>query len=376
MRSDLTSRNSRRRFLLPAAVVAVAVLAAGCRDKKAGGPGAGAAPPPMPVEVAQATRGDVRETLHALGTIEAAERVKVTAEIDAIVRELPFEEGRIVRKGQVLAVLNDSELRAEAVRAAALRNQAKLTSERFEQLSREKIASPQDRDNAVAALQVADANVRVAQARLGKTRIFAPFSGVVGSRLVSPGAYVRAGDVITELARIDTVKVAFAVPERYLADLRRGAGVTVTTVAFPGKPFTGAVNVVDPILDPTTRSARLTAVIPNPSGELRPGMSADVNAVLAERLQAVTVPDEAVFAEGDRNFVFVIQPDSSVVRRAIRLGVRQPGRVEVIQGLNGGEKVVRAGHQKLFEGAKVAPVESAAAVGTPAPSPAAGGTKP
>jgi multidrug efflux pump subunit AcrA (membrane-fusion protein) len=161
MRSDLTSRNSRRRFLLPAAVAAAAILAAGCRDKKAGGPGAGAAPPPMPVEVAQATRGDVRESLHALGTIEAAERVKVTAEIDAIVRELPFEEGRIVRKGQVLAVLNDSELRAEAVRAAALRNQAKLTSERFEELSREKIASPQDRDNAVAALQVADANVRL-----------------------------------------------------------------------------------------------------------------------------------------------------------------------------------------------------------------------
>ena len=164
------------------------------------------------VEVAEATRGDVRETLHALGTIEAAERVKVTAEIDAIARELPFEEGRLVRKGQVLAVLNDSELRAEAGRAAAIRNQARLTSERFDQLSQEKIASPQDRDNAHASLQVADANVRLAQARLGKTRIVAPFSGVVGSRLVSPGVYLRAGDAITELARIDTVKVAFACP--------------------------------------------------------------------------------------------------------------------------------------------------------------------
>jgi len=376
MRSDLTSRNRRRRFLLPATVVAVAAFAAGCRDKKAGGPGAGAAPPPMPVEVAEATRGDVRETLHALGTIEAAERVRVTVEIDQIVRALPFEEGRVVRRGQVLAILNDSELRAEAGRAVALRNQARVTAERFERLSQQRISSPQDLDNARAALEVAEANVRLAQARLAKTRIVAPFSGVVGSRLVSPGAYVRAGDAITELARIDTVKVAFAVPERYLADLRRGASVTVTTVAFPGKPFTGAVNVVDPILDPTTRSARLSAVIPNPSGELRPGMSADVNAVLAERAQAVTVPDEAVFAEGDRNFVFVVQPDSTVVRRAIKLGARQPGRVEVADGLKGGEKVVRAGHQKLFEGAKVAPVESAPAGVSPAPSPAAGGTKP
>ncbi len=360
-------RSNLSRVLVVATSLAVA---AGCRGKKGSG---SFTAPPVPVEVAEATRGDVRETLHALGTIEAQERVKVTVEIDAIARELPFDEGRLVRKGQVLAVLNDSELRAEARRAEALRDQARLSWERLDQLSREKIASTQDRDNARAALQVAEANVKLAEARLEKTRITAPFSGVVGSRLVSPGSFLRQGDAITELARIDTVKVAFAVPERYLADLTRGAGVTVATVAFPGKPFAGAVNVVDPILDPATRSARLTAVIPNPGGELRPGMSADVSAVLAERPQAVTVPDEAVFAEGDRNFLFVVQPDSTVVRRPVELGARQPGRVEIREGLTGGEKVVRAGHQKLFDGAKVSPVQSAAEA--PAPS-ATGASKP
>jgi membrane fusion protein (multidrug efflux system) len=373
MVSEYRSKNRRCGIL---AIAAAFALVAACRGgKKAAGPGGGAAGmPPMPVEVAEATRGNVQETLHALGTIEAAERVKITAEIDQIARELPFEEGRIVPKGQVLAVLNDSELRAEVGRAEALRDQARVSAARFEQLSKERIASPQDLDNARAALQVAEANLRLAQARLAKTKIVAPFGGVVGSRLVSPGVYLRAGDVITELARIDTVKVAFAVPERYLSDLRRGAQVKVTTVAFPGKEFKGSVNVVDPILDPTTRSARLTAVIPNPQGELRPGMSADVSAVLAERPQAVTVPDEAVFAEGDRNFLFVVQPDSTVVRREVKLGARQPGRVEIREGLQGGEKVVRAGHQKLFEGAKVQPVTSAA--GAP-PSPAApGGTRP
>ncbi|HEY3172194.1 MAG TPA: efflux RND transporter periplasmic adaptor subunit [Thermoanaerobaculia bacterium] len=370
-------RQSHTRESLSAAVLLslalVSTVTAGCSKKKEA---KGFAPPPVPVEVAEATRGNVRESLHALGTIEAAERVKVTAEIDAIARELPFDEGRLVRKGQVLAVLNDAELRADAGRVAAIRDQARLTSQRFEQLSREKIASSQDRDNARAALRVAEANVRLAQARLKKTRILAPFSGVVGSRLVSPGVYLKAGDAITELARIDTVKVAFAVPERYLADLRRGANVTVTTVVFPGKEFTGSVNVVDPILDPGTRSARLTAVIPNPSGDLRPGMSADVNAVLAERAQAVTVPDEAVFAEGDRNYVFVVQPDSTVARRAIKLGARQTGRVEVQEGLRGGDKVVRAGHQKLFDGAKVSAVQSSAATASAPSPPPAGGTKP
>jgi membrane fusion protein (multidrug efflux system) len=361
-RNETTSTSVLGRLLL----LAGAALAAGCGEKKAA---TGFTPPPVPVEVAVATKGEVRETLRALGTVEAAERVKVTAEIDAVARSLPFEEGRIVRRGQLLAALNDSELRAEAGRAAALRDQARLSWERLDHLSRQKIASPQERDNARAAVQVAEANLRLAQARLQKTRIFAPFSGVVGSRLVSPGAYLRAGDAIAELARIDTVKVAFAVPERYLADLRRGASVTVTTVAFPDKKFTGTVNVVDPILDPGTRSARLTAVLPNAEGELRPGMSADVTAVLAERPQAVTVPDESVFAEGDRNFLFVVQPDSSVARRAVTLGAREAGRVEIREGLAGGEKIVRAGHQKLFDGAKVTAVESAAA----APSPAAGG---
>lgn len=354
-----------RRFAISTLFVAAAAAAACGRKKTA----AAFTPPPVPVEVASATRGDVKETLHALGTVEAEEQVKVTVEIDGIVRALPFEEGRLVRKGQVLAILNDTELRAEVRRAAALRDQARLTYARFEQLSKEQIASPQDRDNARAALEVAEANLGLAQARLSKTRVVAPFSGVVGSRLVSPGAYLRAGDAITEIARIDTVKVVFAVPERYLADLRRGAGVTVTTVVFPGKEFRGTVNVLDPILDAATRSARLSARISNPQGELRPGMSADVTAVIAERPQAVTVPDEAVFAEGDRNFVFVVQPDSTVVRKPVKLGARQPGRVEIREGLQGGEKVVRAGHQKLFDGTKVSPVDATA---TP-PGPAAGG---
>lgn len=344
---------------LAAGAVAVLVpLLAGCRGSK---DPAGFAPPPMAVEVAEAKVGPVRETLHALGTVEAFERIKVATEIDALVLELPFEEGRLVQEGQPLALLNDRELSADARRAEALRDLAQLNFERFERLSKENIASSQDRDNAQATLKVAEANLRLSQARLAKARIVAPFSGVVGRRLVSPGAFLKAGDVITDLARVDRVKLTFNVPELYLAELKRGARVTLTTVAYPGKEFTGTVDFVDPILDPGTRSASLLAVIPNPRGELRPGMSADVTAVLAERPNAITVPDEAVFAEGDRNYLYVVKPDSTVTRRAVQLGSRQPGSVEVTEGLQPGEKVVRAGHQKLFEGAKISTVESAPA---------------
>lgn len=353
--------------ILLAFAAAAALYGTACGKSKATG---GFTPPPANVEVAAARVETVRETFNSVGTVEAAERVTIASELDAVVVELPFDEGRYVQKGQLLARLNDLELAAEARRAAALREQARLSFERFQSLAAENVASSQERDNAKASLDVAEANLNLARARLSKTRITASFAGVIGRRLVSPGAFLRTGDVITDLARIDEVKVGFAMPEVYLADLRRGARVTVTTPAYPGKEFAGAVDVVDPTLDPGTRSVRLIARVKNPRAELRPGMSADVRAVLAERPGAITVPAEAVFGEGASNYVFRVNPDSTVTRREVKLGARQEGRVEVTAGLAAADRVVRAGHQKLFEGAKIVAVQETA------PQPAAAGSKP
>lgn len=362
----LRPRSLRSRAGLPAAALLLLFCAA-CGKKTQGQ----FTPPPTNVEVAPVTSETVRETFQALGTVEAAERVTVASEIDGIVLELPFEEGRYAKRGQLLARLNDAELRAEVGRAAALRDQARLNFDRARSLFEQQITSSQERDNASAVLGVAEANLNLARARLAKTRILAPFDGSVGRRLVSPGAFLRAGDVITDLARIDVVKITFAAPEVYLARLRRGAQVAVTAVAYPGKKFTGSVDVVDPLLDAGTRSARLIARVPNPKAELRPGMSADVHAVLDERPGALTIPAEAVFAEGDQNFVYRVGPESTVTRRAVKLGTRQEGRVEVLEGLAGGDQIVSAGHQKLFEGAKIA----AAPAAPGAAAPASAGTK-
>ena len=127
--------------------------------------------------------------------------------------------------------------------------------------------------------------------------------------------------------------------------------------------------------DPETRTVQLVAEIPNPGRRLRPGMSADVSATLAERANALTVPDEAVFAQGDSNYVFVVRADSTVGRRAVTLGSRDSARAEVLQGLTDGDVVVRAGHQKLFDGARVMPLSSASMGAGPAPEAAAAGRK-
>jgi membrane fusion protein (multidrug efflux system) len=328
--------------------------------------------PPVPVEVADVVSGPVQDRFRAVGTVEANEIVQVVSEVNAVVRSLPFREGQAVRRGALLAQIDDREIAAETQRTEALRDQARVNLERVRQLHEQKAASSQELDDASAADKVAAANLALAKARLSKTRITSPFDGLVGRRLVSPGAFLRVGDQITEVASLQIVKVNFAAPERFSAMLKTGGRVEITTTAYPGEAFEGRVRVVDPILDEGSRTVRLVANVVNRGFKLRPGMSADVAATLSERAHALTVPDEAVFAQGDQMFVFVVKPDSTVARQAIVIGARDSAQVEVAQGLEPGMQVVRAGHQKLFDGAKVMPLTAAAMAGGPA-SPAGPG---
>lgn len=346
------------------------VLASGC-GKKGGAGGQGGAPggggfemPPMPVEVAEIQPREVSERFEAVGTIEAGEAIVVVSEIDGLVRKLPFVEGGAVRQGELLAQLDDVELAADAARSEAVRDQAKASFARVKSVVEQGAGSQQDLDDAAAALKVAEANFAVASSRLSKASIRAPWSGLVGARRVSPGAFIRAGDPITDLAQLDQVRVNFSAPERYLALLTRGAEVTVTTTAFLGEELKGKIDVVEPVLDQATRSTRIIARVANPGGRLRPGMSANVSAVLAQRQSALVVPAEAIFLEGNQALVYRVTDEGKVARTPVSLGIRLSDVVEVVSGLESGAKVVRAGHQKLFEGAKVMPIQSAGAAQT------------
>lgn len=314
--------------------------------------------PPMPVEVAQAKRQKVTDKFDAIGTIEAAEAITVVSEIDAAVMSLPFQEGSFIKRGELIAQLDDSQLAAELERADALHIQSHTNYDRVKSIVDQKAGSPQDLDDAAAALKVADANLALAKARLAKTKIIAPFDGMIGARKVSVGTFLRSGQPITELADIDEIRVNFSAPERFLSQLKQGADVTVSTTAFPGYESNGKIIAVEPMVDPETRSARIVARVSNAGRKFRPGMSANISAVLSERSDAITIPSEAVFANGNQSFVFVVKPDSTATRVAITLGTRLPDVVEVVKGLQPGATVVRAGHQKLFEGARVVPVPS------------------
>lgn len=338
------------------------ILALGAGSCARSGAG-GFKPPPTPVEVSRVEAHPLRDDFHALGTIEADENVEVVSEIDAVVRQLPFREGQPVSHGELLAQLDDREIRAQVQRAEALRAQEAAHYDRARTLFGQNMVSAQELEDAHAALHVAEANLAVAQAQLDKTRITSPLDGVVGRRRVSPGAFLRTGDRITEVARVTPVKVVFSAPERYASKLRAGVTVSLTTPAWPGVTFHGRLRVVDPLLDPQTRTIQAEAVIPNRDRRLRPGMSADLAVALSVKPNALMVPDEAIFAQGDQVFVYRVKSDSTVTRTAIQLGLRDSSRAEVLKGLEAGDLVVRAGHQKLYEGARVMPTSSGGPAG-------------
>jgi membrane fusion protein (multidrug efflux system) len=312
----------------------------------------------MPVEVSPVIVRPVVDNFEGVGTIEAIEATVVVSEIEGLVTALPFREGEVLKRGELIAQLGDAQLAAEVARAEALRAQSKVTFDRVKSVVDQGAGAPQDLDDAAAGLKVAQANLDLAKARFAKTRIVAPFKGIVGARRVSVGTFVRTGTPITELANIDEIRVNFFAPERFLPQLSRGAAVSISAPAFPGYRLTGRILVIDPIIDQTTRSARVVARVQNVGRRFRPGMSANVSATLSERPSALTIPNEAVFGSGNQSFVFVVKPDSTVARVPLTLGTRLRDVVEVVEGLEAGMTVVRAGHQKIFEGGKVMPISS------------------
>lgn len=344
-------------FLFAALFIFISLLIAGCSQQQA--QGGGFQMPPMPVETAKVTESTVTDPFEAVGTIEAVDAITVVSEIDAMVISLPFREGEAIAKGGLIAQLDDTQMRAEETRAEAILNQRKVSYERIKNITDEGLGTAQGLDDAAAALKVSEADLAWIRARLQKTRIVAPFAGVLGARQVSPGAFLRSGETITDLAQIQQLRVTFSAPERYYANLQRGAAVKVSTTAYPNVELPGKIEVIEPVVDLATRRVKIIARLDNPGAKFRPGMSANVTVILSERPNALIIPNEAVFVEGNQSLVFAINADSTVARTPVELGTRMRESVEVLSGLTAGALVVRAGHQKLFPGAKVMPITSA-----------------
>ena len=312
--------------------------------------------PPMPAEVVSVKMRKMTDTFEAVGTIEAIEEITVVSEIDAVIKSLPFKEGTYIKQGELIAQLDDAQLTAEFARTEALYVQSQSNYHRIKTLAEKDLSSTQELDDALADLKVAEANLEFTKARLSKTKILVPFDGIIGTRKVNVGDFIRTGQKITELANLNHLRVLFSVPERYLAKLKTNSPIVIYSSVYPGYEVEGKIIAIEPILNSQTRNVNVVGFVKNPGQKFRSGMSANIVVELSERPNALTIPNQAVFASGNQTFVYVVQEDSSVTQVPVTLGLQLSNVVEVVSGLQNGMQVVQAGHQKLYPGAKIMPV--------------------
>jgi membrane fusion protein (multidrug efflux system) len=314
-----------------------------------GGPPGGRA---LPVEAAAVETGAVAREVSTVGTLRANESVMIRSEIAGRVAAVHFKEGDAVTENAPLISLDDAELRAQLAESAATVKLAELNFTRAQEIFDKKLLSKQNYDEALARLNEARARYSLQQARLAKTRIHAPFPGVLGLRRVSVGDYIREGDDIVNLEDVGSLKLDFRVPETYLAGIKQGQQVNVQVDAYPGASFQGKVYAIDPRLDEQTRSVLMRARIANSDLRLRPGMFARVALVLETRTQALLIPEQALWPIGDEQFVFRIV-DGKALQTKVQTGQRASGKVEISAGLSAGDVVVTAGQTRLRDGMAV-----------------------
>jgi membrane fusion protein (multidrug efflux system) len=308
--------------------------------------------PPMPVKTAPVTRETLNVEVTAIGTLRADETVVIRPEIAGRIATIHFKEGQAVRQGEPLATLDQAEYQAQLASSAAQLALEESSFRRLQDLERKNLTSQQNLDEARAKLDAARAQQELNRVRLDKTVIRAPFDGTVGLRQVSPGAYVKPGDDIANLESLGSMKLDFRVPETYLARLRAGQSLAVRVDAYPDQLFDGAIYAIEPGVDEETRTVLLRARLPNKGNKLRPGLFARVSLVLEQRENALVVPEQAIVPVGQKTFVYRVV-DGKAAMTPVTLGLRRPGQVEIVEGVNAGDVVVTDGQLKIRDGAAV-----------------------
>jgi membrane fusion protein, multidrug efflux system len=340
--------------------------AAGGKGPARGDPGGG-----MPVEAEVVKAERFAQEIIAIGSLSSSESVTLRFEIAGRLTGIHFREGQPVDKGALLFELDDSIYRAELQQASAALALSRRNHERAQELFGRGLVSARERDEAAARMDVDKATVALAEARLAKTRIRAPFSGVVGLRSVSPGDYVTAGQPLAPFEQLAVLKADFRLAEAALSRLKVNQVLNLEVDAYPGQTFAGRVYAIDPGLAEETRSIGVRARVPNEKGLLRPGLFARVRLVISERDNAVLVPEQAILPQGEKLFVYVIE-DGKASLKPVQLGLRKEGRVEVVSGVAPGDVVITAGTQKIGPGAPVQAINLAPPGAAENKTPAAG----
>jgi len=339
--------------------IALACLAAACAQESSSGHRGGA--PPVFVDVSAVQREPIRDVVALVGALTADESVMVRAEAEGVVAAVEFEEGQEVEAGTLLVRLRDGAERALVAEAEAQLDLTKHEFDRAKTLAARRSLSQAELDRARAEMEVAGARLDLRRVELAQREIRAPFDGVLGARLVSPGARVDRETDIVQIDAIEQLRLVFTLPEIAVGLARVGFPLEVSVVSWPDEIFPGEVYFVAPTLDPRNRRLVVKSLVSNRDGKLRPGMFANIRVEIATHPDAMVVPSTAIAYDARGAFVWKVGADNVPERTTIEMGIRDGGRVEVVSGLAVGDRVVIAGTHKVMPGIPVKAANEAAA---------------
>ncbi|MBI1260909.1 MAG: efflux RND transporter periplasmic adaptor subunit [Rhizobiales bacterium] len=351
---NLETLYARRKLIL--AIVLIIALPAGLyywtHDGQQGH--WGEMPPPL-VETEVAAISPVEINVSAIGSLEADQSIVMTAEIAGTITGIDFTDGQKLSKGDEVVTLDSDSLKAKLMQAEARLALAKANHQRAQNLFARGSGTARARDEALNELKSSQADVAAAKSDFDKATISAPFDGTVGLRQISLGQYIEPGDPIVTLADLEHLRIDFRVSEIYLTSVAKGQDVELTFDARPGERFRGLISAIDPVVDADGRALRVRAELDNQEGKLRPGLFGRVNVITLTR-NSIVIPEESIIASKSGNSaVFVVGDDLVAHMREVKLGERLPGRVEVLSGLEAGERVIFSGQLKVRDGGKMMP---------------------
>lgn len=314
----------------------------------------------LPVETVIVAASELALDATAVGSLRSNESVVLRPETAGRIAVINFKDGSAVAKGSLLVGLDAAMQSAEYDQAKANLGLAQMNLKRSRELFEKKFVSQQALDNVEAALKVQEAALALAQAKLEKMRIKAPFAGVVGIRNVSVGDYVKEGQELVNIEDISTLKIDFRLPESYLGQVRPGQLLEVATDALPGRSFEARIEAINPLVDTAGRAVSCRAHLSNADGRLRPGMFVRVRLIFEQRGNVLMVPEQAIVPDMKAPFVYRVQ-DGKAVRAPVRTGLRRNAQVEIVDGLRSGDEIVVAGQMKLRDGVPVKAASAGAA---------------
>jgi membrane fusion protein (multidrug efflux system) len=311
------------------------------------------AAPRRPVSLSPVRAVDLTDRIGATGQLLAKERAEVAAEVGGRISEILIDEGGSVAAGATVARVDEAR--------ASLRD-SQREYDRVVELQQRNVASDTQMDQAQtefararSRLDGAEAQLAMAARAVRDARVTAPFAGLIARRFVSRGEFVAPGAALFELVSLDPIEVEFHLPEVDSSRVRIDQAVEVRVAPHPDEVFRAAVTLVSPTIDPRTRTLRVKAELENSEGRLRPGLFARVDLGIATRRGVAMVPEEAVLRRADGAVVFRLVAGDRVERLVIETGTYRDGAVEVVRGLQIGDRIVSKGHSALVDGERVSP---------------------